>query len=140
MPWTAQKLRLYQWNRKEMKLINSVLLCSGYSHFLIVFVSIILGSSSIDLQMCQSWNSEFRILHNIGYDFFNVYFLTALCKQKVLLLKNQQISYWSSRKSLLLSFKLLSRSWKKYNKCYVPNIQNSNFGTLANQRMSYQGH
>ena len=45
---------------------------------------------------------------------------------------------------ILLKFtqlKLVLRTCKKVNKYYVKfEIQNSNFGTLANQHMCYQGH
>ena len=63
--------------------------------------------------------------------------------EKVLANKTGITSYsWTVCQEIFSQLKLALRRWKKIvNEYYVIcEIQNSNFGTLANQHMCYQGH
>ena len=91
----------------------------------------VLGSTSIDFLMCQSWNFEYCAIFVMMYTYVSLekIFFFICQKQETIDLLN----------SLFLSFKLVLRSWK-HNKCYIIlKITNSNFSTLANQRMIYHG-
>ena len=81
---------------------------------------------------------EFWILNIIKY--FLWIFICLLFTEKIDFLLVKQENF-DQENYLFLSFKLVLRSWKNYNKYYVIfKIQNSNFCTLANQQMGYQGH
>ena len=82
----------------------------------------VLGNSFGDLLMCQILNVEFWILHNICYDFFNVFFqLLKAEKNKFLLFNNLP-------NNLPNIYYIIFK------------IQHSKFNTLANCQMNNQGH
>ena len=99
-------------------IVNLMFICQAW------FYHSVLSSSSAALLMCHSCNFDFQILNNICCVFFQ------LLKTSLKLKKNLSMN----KKFIFLKVNINNKHYPIFK------IHNSNFGTLTNEQMSYQGH